>query len=38
MYQKFIINQNGTLKFGHVYLHKDLLGFGEKCCYGGGLC
>lgn len=37
MYQKFIINQNGTLKFGHVYLHKDLLGFGEKCCYGGGL-
>lgn len=37
MYQKFIINQDGVLKFGHVYLHKDLLGCGEKCPYGGGL-
>lgn len=37
MYQKFIINQEGVLKFGHVYLHKDLLGFGEQCPYGGGL-
>ena len=37
MYQKFIINQEGVLKFGHVYLHKDLLSFGEQCPYGGGL-
>lgn len=37
MYQKFIINQDGVLKFGHVYLHKDLLGAGEQCLYGGGL-
>ena len=37
MYQKFIINQDGTLKFGTVYLHRDLLAPGEKCVYGGGL-
>lgn len=37
MYQKFIINQDGVLKFGHVYLHKDLLAAGETCPYGGGL-
>lgn len=37
MYQKFIINQDGVLKFGRVYLHKDLLKHGEKCIYGGGL-
>lgn len=37
MYQKFIINQDGVLKFGNVYLHKDLLKRGEKCIYGGGL-
>lgn len=37
MYQKFIINQDGVLKFGHVYLHKDLLQKGERCIYGGGL-
>lgn len=37
MYQKFIINQDGTLKFGRVYLHRDLLSFGESCPYGGGL-
>ena len=37
MYQKFIINQDGVLKFGHVYLHRDLLKHGEKCIYGGGL-
>lgn len=37
MYQKFIINQDGVLKFGNVYLHKDLLSHGEKCIYGGGL-
>ena len=36
MYQKFVINQDGVLKFGHVYLHKDLLSFYEQCPYGGG--
>ena len=37
MYQKFIINQYGVLKFGRVYQHRDLLGWGEECHYGGGL-
>lgn len=34
MYQKFIINQNGVLKFGHVYLHRELLDVDELCPYG----
>ena len=37
MYQKFIINQDGVLRFGTVFLHKDLLADGEHCVYGGGL-
>ena len=37
MYQKFIINQDGVLRFGNVYLHRYLLGKGERCPYGGGL-
>lgn len=37
MYQKFIINQDGVLKFGNVFLHRELLGRGERCPYGGGL-
>jgi hypothetical protein len=37
MYQKFIINQEGVLKFGRVYQHRDLLGWNEDCPYGGGL-
>lgn len=37
MYPKFIITQDGVLKFGHVYLHKDLLTSDELCSYGGGL-
>ena len=37
MYQKFIINQDGVLKFGRVYLHKDLLQPREQCVFGGGL-
>lgn len=37
MYQKFIINQDGVLKFGHVYLHRELLSPGEDCPYGGGV-
>ena len=35
MYQKFIINQDGVLKFGNVYLHRDLLDKGERCPFGG---
>ena len=37
MYQKFIINQDGVLKFGHVYLHREMLSVGEDCPYGGGV-
>ena len=37
MYQKFIITQDGSLRFGHVYQHRDLLKFDESCPYGGGL-
>ena len=37
MFQKFIINREGILKFGHVYLHRDMLAPGEQCTYGGGL-
>lgn len=37
MYQKFIITQEGVLKFGHVYQHRDLLGWNEECPNGGGL-
>ena len=37
MYQKFIITHTGTLRFGNVYLHRDLLRFDEDCPYGGGL-
>ena len=37
MYQKFIINQDGVLKFGRVYMHRDLLDWHEDCPYGGGL-
>lgn len=37
MYQKFIILRDGTLRFGHVYMHRDLLRPGEQCAYGGGL-
>ena len=37
MYQKFIINQAGVLRFGRVYQHRDLLEGNEDCPYGGGL-
>ena len=37
MYQKFIITADGHLRFGRVYLHRELLRDGEKCLYGGGL-
>ncbi|MCQ2294931.1 MAG: hypothetical protein MJZ67_04695 [Bacteroidales bacterium] len=36
MYQKFIINQHGVLRFGKVMRHYQLLRFGEQCPYGGG--
>lgn len=31
MFQKFIINDEGVLKFGHVYLHREMLTIGEQC-------
>ena len=37
MYQKFIITSEGVLRFGNVYLHRDLLRDDEECSYGGGL-
>lgn len=38
MYQKFVIDSDGTLIFGHVYLHRDLLGsHGGSTPHGGGL-
>lgn len=37
MYQKFIINQDGLLRFGVVYQHRELLGRGDSCPFGGGL-
>lgn len=37
MYQKFIITDDGVLKFGNVYHHRNLLRWDEGCRYGGGL-
>ena len=37
MYQKFIITQDGVLRFGNVYQHRELLQWDETCPYGGGL-
>ena len=37
MYQKFIITDNGELRFGKVYHHRNLLRWDECCPYGGGL-
>lgn len=37
MYPKFIITLDGTLRFGTVSLHKDLLPAGDQSCHGGGL-
>ena len=37
MYQKFIITQDGVLRFGNVYQHRELLKWGETCPHGGGL-
>ena len=37
MYKKFVITDNGELKFGNVYHHRDLLRWDESCPNGGGL-
>ena len=37
MFNKFIITLDGTLRFGRVYLHRDLLPRGQDTCHGGGL-
>ena len=37
MYQKFIITDEGELRFGNVYHHRNLLRWDEGCSYGGGL-
>lgn len=37
MYQKFVITDEGELKFGNVYHHRNLLRWDESCPYGGGL-
>ena len=34
--QKFIITLDGTLEFGDVRLHRDLIPDGEDSCHGGG--
>jgi len=36
MYQKFVITDDGVLRFGNVYMHRDLLHPGEDAT-GGGL-
>lgn len=36
MYQKFVIDSDGVLRFGTVFLHRDLLG-GDDFAFGGGL-
>ena len=37
MYQKFVITDDGELRFGNVYHHRNLLRWDESCPYGGGL-
>lgn len=37
MYRKFIITCDGTLRFGRVFLHRELLRAGEEDACGGGL-
>lgn len=36
MYSKFIITDDGVLRFGCVAQHRDLLEWGEECSNGGG--
>lgn len=37
MYQKFIITDDGVLRLGKVYHHRNLLRRNEGCSFGGGL-
>lgn len=37
MYNKFIITLDGEIKFGNVFLHRELLPRGDSSCHGGGL-
>lgn len=37
MYNKFIITLDGEIRFGNVFLHRELLPEGHTTCYGGGL-
>ena len=37
MYNKFIITLDGTLVFGNVFLHRELLPRHHTTCHGGGL-
>lgn len=34
--QKFIITEGGTMVFGDVKLHHDLIPDGDDTCHGGG--
>lgn len=34
--RKFIITEDGTLLFGDVALHRDLIPEGDDTCHGGG--
>lgn len=34
--QKFIITESGTIVFGDVKLHRELIPFGDNTCHGGG--
>lgn len=36
MYNKFIITLDGEIRFGNVYLHRELLPQGQHTCHGGG--
>ena len=33
---KFIITEDGTLRFGDVEYHRDLIPEGDATCHGGG--
>ena len=37
MARKFIITNDGTLVFGEVELHRDLIPEGDDTCHGGGM-
>lgn len=37
MYNKFIITIDGEIRFGNVFLHRELLPKGHTTCHGGGL-